>query len=128
MYVYQADILCNDCGERVRKQLTERSEAPADPNAENTYDSDQFPKGPYDDSEESDTPVHCSSCHVFLKNQLTQAGYAYVAETLGDTDSGDLSEIEQTWADFYGFYLVADEARHWVSDEQKGFERYAKTL
>lgn len=47
-YIFQAALLCEACGEHVRAQLTAAGKAPDDPDNENTYDSDDFPKGPYD--------------------------------------------------------------------------------
>jgi hypothetical protein len=51
--------------------LTSQGQAPADPTAEHTYDSDKFPKGPLaDGGGESDCPQHCDTCGVFLENPL----------------------------------------------------------
>ena len=97
MYIYQAALYCNPCG----RALQDRLEGPQDPDDESTYDSDDFPKGPYGPSE-SDTPDHCDACQEFLENPLTDEGYRYVEEQLND--SGDrLSDTEQLWANFYGF-------------------------
>jgi len=44
VYIFQADILCKECGENIKKVL------PAPVNYifgdESSYDSDQWPKGP----------------------------------------------------------------------------------
>ena len=93
VYIYQADRHCKDCGEIKRAELTAQGKAPADIESESTYDSDDFPKGPFaDGGGEGDTPQHCGTCGVFLENPLTQAGYAYVREAVdgaADIEPGD---------------------------------------
>lgn len=53
----------------------------ADLSDESTFDSDDWPKGPYSDGGggESDSPCHCDACGAFLWNPLTPDGAAYVA-------------------------------------------------
>jgi hypothetical protein len=71
-FVYCAALLCSDCGEAARKDITGAGHAPADPENESSYDSDQFPKGPYPDGGgEADAPQHCDHCGTFLENPLT---------------------------------------------------------
>jgi hypothetical protein len=60
MYVYQADTYCDSCGEAIRAQLLASGDAPADPDDEWSYDSDDFPKGPCGE-ESTDGPDHCAS-------------------------------------------------------------------
>ena len=114
-YIYQADVYCEDCGELIRERVTKEGHAPDNPSNERTYDSDQYPKGPYSD-EESDCPQHCgsgSACvnaqtlggtkvGVFLENPLTQDGYDYVREQLQDI----LNEVTQMWAEFYEIEII----------------------
>ena len=80
-YVYQAGLYCERCGEAIRAELTEAGKSPKNPNDETSYDSDSFPKGPYDASE-SDTPDYCERCRLFLENPLTCDGVRYVREAL----------------------------------------------
>ena len=95
-YIYQAGMYCEDCGKALRGKLT----CPGDPDDERTYDSDDYPKGPYSDGGgESDVPEHCESCGVFLENPLTSEGYAYVREMATDNDSSN--DIIRTWLKFY---------------------------
>jgi hypothetical protein len=61
MYIYQADVWCDDCGRAIRSGLLLAGKAPENIEDESSYDSDDFPKGPYSDNEESDTPQHCAS-------------------------------------------------------------------
>lgn len=113
-YIYQAELLCSECGEKIRKELKRAGEAPEDPEDENTYDSDEYPKGPYGaGGGEADTPQHCGSgedCEnaldletttvgAFLGNALTSEGRQYVEEKLEEDPD---SEVAQLWGEFYG--------------------------
>ena len=101
VYIFQAALLCKHDGEKVRRELTRAGEAPADPDDEQSYDSDDFPKGPFPDGGgEADTPQHCDICHMFLENPLTSDGMQYVLEAL-DEGRGDTTVLKE-WADFYG--------------------------
>lgn len=96
-YVYQAALLCGPCGERVRALLAKT--APADAREESTYDSDEYPKGPYPDGGgESDTPDYCDRCRCFLENPLTDEGYRYVNQVIAENPD---SECAKEWAAFY---------------------------
>ena len=108
-YIFQADTYCPDCTTYIKGDLRARAQRtvqlenwkriPVDETDESSYDSDYWPKGPYD-NEESDTPQHCAACHVFLEQPLTQDGYKYVLEALrGDMDTW--SDVERTWFDYY---------------------------
>ena len=112
VYVYQAALLCEDCGEATREQLTEgqRRAGPPwpdwwlDPNDEQSYDSDDYPKGPYDDGGgESDTPGHCDQCSMFLENPLTTEGYDYVLDAVAVAlqRSKHLRNPVRQWWSFY---------------------------
>ena len=81
-YVYEADLLCASCGERARDEvLREWYRNPAsipayignvgdfDMTDETTYDSDDFPKGPFTD-DDLDLPYNnCGNCHAKLMSQ-----------------------------------------------------------
>lgn len=100
VYIFQAALLCKHDGEKVRRELTRSGKAPEDPDDEHSYDSDDFPKGPYPDGGgEADTPQHCDICHMFLENPLTGDGMQYVLEAL-DEGRGD-ADVLKEWADFY---------------------------
>lgn len=101
-FLYRAALLCADCGERQRAKIAARGEAPADPDNESSYDSDKFPKGPYDNGGgEADRPQHCDHCATFLGNPLTPEGDAYVRGAASVFDAPDSS-----WAE------IAARARH----------------
>jgi hypothetical protein len=71
-YMYQAALWCEPCGLAIMARLNEAGKMPEAPADERTYDSDDYPKGPYPDGGgESDSPEHCDGCGVFLRNPLT---------------------------------------------------------
>lgn len=128
-YIYQADVYCDECGDAIRKRLSDV--APEDPLDHRSYDSDDYPKEADVEHDESDCPEHCAACHEFLRNPLTSAGYKYVQEKLSDTGmksiyQGNVSIALKQWATWYGFtYWTAedcqDDSRHsepgWYSNE-----------
>lgn len=95
-YVYDAELICPECADKVKDKLP----APEDPDAEETFDSDDYPKGPYaDGGGEADTPQHCGMCGMFLGNPLTPTGMEYVQQAVS-AGSGDPKVLDM-WADFY---------------------------
>lgn len=121
VYVYKADIYCKDCGELIRRKIASRDivnsgVAPADPDDETSYDSDEFPKGPFPDGGgEADSPQHCGehgrcvnairlqdkmSIGVMLENDLTAYGMNFVKEAIAEG-----GEVAKLWAEFYADYL-----------------------
>lgn len=112
-YIYAADIYCEDCGRAIRKDIRRAGNAPAHPSDESSYDSDEYPKGPYSDGGgEADSPQHCGSgaecinaleledgtkVGCFLENPLTSDGYEYVREQHRESPS----EVTELWVDHY---------------------------
>jgi len=110
-YVYCADIYCEDCGKKIREELDREGCAPADPDDEYSYDSDEYPKGPYPDGGgESDTPQHCGAGEDcinaielsdgrkigdWLGNELTTDGVEYVKEVI--QEGGEVAELWLEW-------------------------------
>lgn len=113
-YVYQADVWCEDCGRDIRRRIRKEGNAPENPRDESSYDSDEYPKGPYPgDQEESDSPRHCGSGEeclnaielsdgrkigAWLDNPLTSHGLLYVACAVRDNPD---NEVSQLWAEWY---------------------------
>ncbi len=107
-YIYQADLYCEGCGEAIK---TELALPPGyDPENESSYDSDDYPKGPYDGGGgEADAPQHCGRCGVFLENPLTAEGFNYIETQIEDAGNGDRSyprpahdpAVLRRWAEFY---------------------------
>lgn len=96
VYVYQADLCCDECGTGIKEQLEKDNPSIAQWAAEGFVDSDDYPDGPHaDGGGEADSPQHCSTCGRFLENPLTEVGERFVIETLGkylregDEDLGD---------------------------------------
>lgn len=64
-FVYRAALLCRQCGEAERARIGQANPAlvPANPLEESSYDSDEFPKGPYlDISGEETEGLVCDIC------------------------------------------------------------------
>ena len=116
-YIYSADVYCARCAKHIQWELGQSGRAPANPADETSFDSDDYPKGPFD-SEESDTPQHCAKCGEFLEQPLTSAGYAYVKESL-DAAGETLTPTLRQWADFYGFerWTPPASAHEWLESK-----------
>jgi len=112
VYIYQAALLCEKCGKIRREFLRRINKAPDDPDDEYSYDSDEFPKGPYlDGGGESDSPQHCDQCNVYLDNILTHDGLVYVIEHLQeyiDDHCGDPDVLDE-WAEHLDGYGMSTE-------------------
>jgi hypothetical protein len=116
-YIYQAALFCEDCGRSIRKRLKQEGKAPDSPRDESTYDSDEYPKGPYQDGGgEADSPQHCGAgadclnameledgrkVGAWLENPLTSHGVEYVRQAI--EDGGDVAEF---WAEVYSEELA----------------------
>lgn len=104
VYIYSAAILCEACGEEKRAVIASRGKAPHDVDDETTYDTEDFPKGPYPDGGgEADSPQHCDECGSFLENPLTRDGDDYVREAIErDIQHGCANTAALTeWGPFY---------------------------
>jgi hypothetical protein len=108
VYIYQADIYCEDCGRKIRKRIKAEGNAPADPRDETTYDSDEYPKGPTaDGGGESDKPEHCGACHCSLENSLTTDGVEYVLEHAAEAlKRGSANDVEREWVESLADYSL----------------------
>lgn len=65
MYIYAADTYCDPCAEQIMADLDANGKRPPDmdPDNECTWDSDDWPKGPFRPCEDHDEgPDHCGSC------------------------------------------------------------------
>jgi hypothetical protein len=114
VYIYEAALLCEECGEKIRRELDRTGQAPEDPADEKSYDSDDYPKGPYPDGGgESDSPQHCDECGAFLENELTDEGREYVGEMIAEHFKAGRGrkEVLKEWADFYDIPFEAHSHR-----------------
>lgn len=107
VYVFQAALYCEDCGQRLEDELAARG-------TEDTGDSDDFPQGPCPDGGgEADAPQHCDNgpdcinaepgdggaVGALLENPLTHEGQGYVEAAVTERPG---SVVVRRWADFYG--------------------------
>lgn len=104
VFIFCADIYCEDCGNAFRE--AHKADGPSHPNDESSYDSDDFPKGPYTDGGgEADSPQHCGSCRIFLENPLTGDGADYVRDAFREhieTGRGAVDVLKE-WRAFYDY-------------------------
>lgn len=97
-YIFQAALICETCA----REFMARNVKPAhvDMDDESSYDSDEWPKGPYSNGGgEADTPQHCDMCGTFLENPLTPDGDAYVRAAAAEFGTPDGDESWQEVAD-----------------------------
>lgn len=98
-YIYKADLWCTKCITKIKQELT----TPDNPDDETTFDSDDYPKGPYPDGGgEADSPNHCAECALFLENPLTDDGREYVREAVSQhRHDRYIKGTIKLWSDFY---------------------------
>jgi len=114
-FIYQADVYCDECGKALCRRLKREGLAPANPDDEWSFDSDEYPKRAGDDEEE-DTPQHCASGEHcinavalpsgekvgYLFGELTAVGVKYVKEAIGEAEEGYGSkEVTELWQEHY---------------------------
>ena len=81
MYIYQADVWCDSCGERIRADLRGAGKVPT---YARPWDSDDWPDGGYPDDEATDCPQHCAAGDECLDPiDLTEWGLPADARMLG---------------------------------------------
>jgi hypothetical protein len=115
VYIFQAALLCANCGAAKCAAL----DVPpgADLSNESTWDSDDYPKGPFaDGGGEADSPQHCDDCGVFLENPLTPDGEAYVRDALAQTAAYAALGVRHNpavadeWREFYALEPTAEQS------------------
>ena len=125
VYIYQADVFCEDCGKKIREHLKAAFKAPADPSNENSYDSDNYPKGPIT-SDKSDCPQHCGAGEecvnavdlggetgkvgMMLENDLTPEGVEYLKDYIRTQPDNPVVKMQaEFYKDKYDLTVNADE-------------------
>tara|TARA_R110000851_G_scaffold76487_1_gene168351 strand:+ start:415 stop:720 length:306 start_codon:yes stop_codon:yes gene_type:complete len=95
-YIYQADLLCDECAEVRKKDIHHNS---------NCQDSEDYPQGPYlDGGGESDYPQHCGNCNMFLENSLTSDGEKELTILLSKPASNGIADIiHAQYKDYYSY-------------------------
>ena len=97
-YIYAADVYCPHCTVGIINAIVAAGEAPANPADEHTYDSGDYPKGPYSDAE-TDTPQNCANCGDYIEGPLTDAGVDYVVEAMEhDINRQHTNSVVRDWA------------------------------
>lgn len=97
-YIFRAELICHDCAaDYMRHNVKPDHVDMAD---ESTFDSDEWPKGPYaNGGGEADTPQHCGHCGTFLENPLTSDGASYVRRLAEPFKYPDTSGDVATWSE-----------------------------
>ena len=115
-YMFHAALWCEDCIRRFKHDHVKPDHV--DESDEYTYDSDEWPKGPYaNGGGEADCPQHCDSCGVFLETPLTPDGDTYVREAASEFET----ESDMSWeeiavaADNDGQPVLADWIRFYFA-------------
>ena len=122
-----ADIYCGGCGMAIRNELDRQGKAPDNPDDELSYDSNEYPKGPYDEGGgEADSFQHCGAgdecinaivdddgtkVGAFLENSLTSDGVRYVCEYLLEYTGGHGGSafVLDVWVEALGWYGLDDD-------------------
>lgn len=113
-YIYNADVYCEACGEAIKADLDSKGLRPDHSDDESTYDSGDYPKGPYP-YEEADHPEHCGSGDdclepliidgekygKFFGNPLTDEGLKRLLR-MARANEDHASELIDLWGETYG--------------------------
>ena len=99
VYTYCAALYCEECISEIKLDLPTPQGADIEGGDESTWESDEYPKGPYSDGGgEADCPQNCDKCQLFLENPLTADGYMYLIEAQTENPA---SKAVREWLDFY---------------------------
>ena len=116
VYMFQGALLCENCGLDVQDNLRKKGKAPEDEDDEESFDSDDFPKGPFGDGGgEADTIHHCDSNEeclnaiklpcgskigAWLGNSLTSEGDEWLAKSIRESifkDDAHGRQVNRLW-------------------------------
>ena len=129
VYMFQGALHCEDCGNAIRDTLRKAGRAPEDENDEESFDADDFPKGPYGDGGgQADGPQHCdrhgrclnaielpcgTKIGAWLGNPLTSDGVDWLANSivedlLASKITPHAQQVGRLWS-----YLYRDQLSAW---------------
>jgi hypothetical protein len=116
VYMFQGALYCEDCGRDIQDTLRKEGKAPENEDDEESFDSDDFPKGPFSGGGgEADTIHHCDSngeclnaiklpcgskIGAWLGNDLTGEGDRWLAESIRESifkDDAHGRQVNRLW-------------------------------
>ena len=116
VYMFQGALYCEDCGRDIQDTLRKKGKAPENEDDEESFDSDDFPKGPFGDGGgEADSIHHCDSngeclnaiklpcgskIGAWLGNDLTGEGDRWLAESIRESifkDDAHGRQVNRLW-------------------------------
>jgi hypothetical protein len=115
-YMFQGSLYCEDCGRDIQDTLRKKGKAPENEDNEESFDSDDFPKGPFGDGGgEADSIHHCDSngeclnaiklpcgskIGAWLGNDLTSEGDEWLAGSIRESifkDDAHGRQVNRLW-------------------------------
>jgi hypothetical protein len=116
VYMFQGSLYCEDCGRDIQDKIREEGKAPEEEDDEESFDSDDFPKGPFGDGGgEADSIHHCDSngeclnaiklpcgskIGAWLGNDLTSEGDEWLAGSIRESifkDDAHGRQVNRLW-------------------------------
>ena len=116
VYMFQGSLYCEDCGRDIQDKIREEGKAPEDESDEESFDSNDFPKGPLSGGGgEADSIHHCDSngeclnaiklpcgskIGAWLGNDLTGEGDRWLAESIRESifkDDAHGRQVNRLW-------------------------------
>lgn len=116
VYMFQGSLYCEDCGRDIQDKIREEGKAPEDESDEESFDSDDFPKGPFSGGGgEADSIHHCDSNETclnaielpckskigaWLGNDLTSEGDEWLASSIRESifrDDAHGRQVNRLW-------------------------------
>jgi len=115
-YMFQGSLYCEDCGRDIQDTLRKKGKAPENEDNEESFDSDDFPKGPFSGGGgEADSIHHCDSngeclnaiklpcgskIGAWLGNDLTSEGDEWLAGSIRESifkDDAHGRQVNRLW-------------------------------
>lgn len=126
VYIYNASLWCDDCGEKIKRKLIGDGSVPTDADSR-MMDSDDYPQWHNDDSE-SDSPDHCQAAEdcenaidlihygapssdkigARVDGGLTEHGVSYLLDMIEqgkDRPSRSNGALHRYWTEEYADYI-----------------------